>query len=333
MTKKIYEVAVIGGGAAGTMAVQRTLLNNNECLFFPGASQHRKKSRAFWVTKVENMPSLFKYKKGIEDPNKETLEWLLNSEFKSKLFYQKNKGVVSIRKIENDIFELTDNEQQIYFARFVILCTGVMDVQPKINGQISPVFPFANAQLADYCLRCDGHHVINKKLGIIGHTSSALWVAIMLYERYQCPEVSIFCNGEATNFDTETLELSKKYNFKFYSEKISEYISGKDSASHELKLEAIKLENKQEIKTEILFIALGMIVYNELALALKASIDTRGFVITDAKGKSSVDGLYIAGDLRANTKKQIYTAWDTAVDSADEINALLRKLARNQIKK
>jgi thioredoxin reductase (NADPH) len=61
---------------------------------------------------------------------------------------------------------------------------------------------------------------------------------------------------------------------------------------------------------------------------VNANIDQRGFVTTDNKGKSSVEGLYVAGDLRANMKKQIYTAWDMAVDSADEINLLIRRKKR-----
>ena len=64
-----------------------------------------------------------------------------------------------------------------------------------------------------------------------------------------------------------------------------------------------------------------MIVYNDLAKQLGAELDERGFVLTDPRGQSSVKGLYVAGDLRAKTKKQIYTAWDSAVDCADYINA------------
>jgi thioredoxin reductase (NADPH) len=73
-----------------------------------------------------------------------------------------------------------------------------------------------------------------------------------------------------------------------------------------------------------------MIVYNELAKMLGADLDQRGFVITDPKGKSSVNGLYVAGDLRANAKKQIYTAWDHAVDSADDINLHIRRKKRSE---
>ena len=74
-----------------------------------------------------------------------------------------------------------------------------------------------------------------------------------------------------------------------------------------------------------------MIVYNELALELGAKVDERGFVITDSKGLSSVENLYVAGDLRAYAKKQIYTAWDHAVDSADGINSKIRQEKRDEL--
>lgn len=323
---KIYDIAVIGGGSAGTMAMQRAILNNDECLFFPGSPKDKKRSRAFWVTKVENMPAHFNFKKGIEEPNKEVVDWILNSPFKDKLHFKKNLGIVSIKKNEQNIFELIDSKENTYFAKFVILCTGVMDVQPLINESIDPIFPYANVQLADYCLRCDGHHVLNKKIAIIGHTSSALWVAIMLYERYQCPEVSILTNGEVAIFDEETIALAKRYGFKIYEEKIAEIKGDLDKKL----LDSFVLKNQKIVNCEYAFIALGMIVYNQLAKDLSVALDARGFVITDNKGKTNIDGLYVAGDLRANTKKQIYTAWDTAVDSADEINAILRRTKRNQ---
>ena len=78
------------------------------------------------------------------------------------------------------------------------------------------------------------------------------------------------------------------------------------------------------MNTEFSFACLGMIVYNELAKQVGAKIDERGFMVTDKVGQSSIDGLYIAGDLRAGAKKQIYTAWNHAVDCADAINLRVR---------
>ena len=320
---KIYDVAVIGGGSAGVMAVLRVVLNNDECLFFPGSPKDKKRSRAFWVTKVENMPAHLSYKKGIEEPNKESLDWLAEGAFKEKFIWKKNTGVTKIVKEDSGVFTLTDNKDQTYQARYIILCTGVMDVQPMIQGSLEPIYPYANIQLADYCLRCDGHHVLGKKIVIIGHTTSAAWVGIMLYERYQCPVVTILTNGETPAFDEESKALLERYKFNVVTDAITT-IHGDPKNKI---LESFSC-GEHSVKADYVFIALGMIVYNELAKALGATLDSRGFVVTDTKGKSSVEGLYIAGDLRANTKKQIYTAWDTAVDSADDINILIRRKKR-----
>jgi thioredoxin reductase (NADPH) len=322
---KVYDVAVIGGGSAGVMAAMRTVLNNDECILFPGTPKHKKRSRAFWVSAVENMPAHLPFKKGIEEPNKLTLDWLAQSAFASKFHWQKNRGITKIEKGIDGLFHLTDDKDFTYLAQYVILCTGVMDIQPHITGSIEPVFEYANAQLIDYCIRCDGHHVLNKKIAIIGHSSAAAWAGIMLFERYQCPAVYILTNGESPLFDEETSELMTRYNFNVCTEKI-ESIVGNAKLK---KLEAFKTSNHL-IQVDFAFVSLGMIVYNELAKMLNADLDQRGFVTTDLKGKTSVDGLYVAGDLRANAKKQIYTAWDHAVDSADDINVLIRRKKRSE---
>lgn len=160
---KIHDIAIIGGGAAGVMALLRGVLNNDECLFFPGSPKDRKKSRAFWVTKVENVPGLEHYKKGIVDPNNETLKWIYESEFSHNLHEVKNRGIEKITKNEEGLFHLIDNKGDEYLAKYVVMATGIMDVQPEINGEIKPIFPYANKQTIDYCLRCDGHHVFKRK--------------------------------------------------------------------------------------------------------------------------------------------------------------------------
>ena len=83
---KVYPIAVIGGGSAGVMATLRSVLNNDETILFPGSAKDKKKSRGFWVSKVENMPGHLEYKKGIEQPNLESLKWLSEGEFKENKF-------------------------------------------------------------------------------------------------------------------------------------------------------------------------------------------------------------------------------------------------------
>ena len=322
---KVYSVCVIGGGSAGVMAALRTVLNNDECLLFPGTPKNKKRSRAFWVSKVENMPAHFSFKKGIEDPNKEVISWIESSSFADKLIYKKNEGVESLEK-KDDLFIIHSSKGDLYYCRFVILCTGIMDVQPEINGTIAPILPYANVQLADYCLRCDGHHSLNKNISIFGNGDGAAWVGIMLKERYDCPSVTILTNGEKVkDFSKEVKNLIQKYNIEIISERVTEVIGDHRGKS----LDGYKIDTGEIIDTDFTIISLGMIVYNELAIQVGAELDSRGFVITNKYGESSTSGMFVAGDLRANAKKQIYTAWDHAVDSADKINSLIRYSRRN----
>ncbi len=318
--KKVFEIAVIGGGSAGTMSMLRAVLNNNETLFFKGNAKNQKKSRAKWVRKVENIPGHFDFEKGIENPNEQTLEWIKNSPLKHKLHLKENSSVIKLEK-ENNVFTITTDTEEIFYASFVILCTGIMDVQPVIGGSIRPILPYANRQMANYCLRCDGHHVIDKDVSVIGHNDSAAWVAIMLHERYAPQSISVISHDQQFNLSSEVETLLKKYNIKKYQSEIVEIIG----QPKEFKMDGFKLLEDIFIASQICFISLGIIAHNELALQLGAHVDSRGLVVTNAQGETNISGLYVAGDLRANAKKQIYTAWDHSVESADAINAILRK--------
>ncbi len=326
MSNKIFTIAVVGGGSAGVMAAMRSVLNNDETLFFPGAAKHKKKSRAFWVKKVENMPGHLRYDKGIENPNLENLKWLAESDFKEKFHWMKNTGIDCIKKNDDGTFLLTSSKGSEYFASHIILCTGVMDIQPLINGSIEPIFPYANIQDVDYCIRCDGHHAVNKNVTIIGHKEDAAWIAFILHERYRPLSMTILTNGEEINLSEKEKKLCSLYNIEVKTQKILD-VKGDENK----RLSAYLLEGETLVKTNFTFVSLGMIVYNELALSLGIDVDERGFVLTNGKGLSSLDNFYIAGDLRAGLKKQIYTAWDSAVDAADDINSKSRREQRERL--
>jgi thioredoxin reductase (NADPH) len=327
MEQKIFPVCVIGGGSAGVMAVLRTVLNNDECLFFPGTPKDKKRSRALWVRKVENMPAHLSYKRGIEDPNAETLKWIAESEFANNLHIHKNVGVIKLKKNQQGLFEITDSKDNLHLVKYVILCTGVMDIQPEIKGSIGPVFDYANAQTIDYCLICDGHHVLNKKTVVIGHTNSAAWVSIMLYEKYNLENFCILTNGQETEFQADTQKLLDAYNIKV----VTTPIKGIDGEDKGKMLKGFILEDDIKVAADICFVSLGMLVYNELAKQVGAEVDERGFVKSQDSGETSVEGLFVAGDLKANSRKQIYTAWDSSVSAASAINQKLRLERRQKI--
>lgn len=324
-TKDDFKTIVVGGGAAGIMAALRGVLNNEKVVLYLGSGSARKKSREMWVSKVENMPGYEHYKKGIMNPNKDTLTWIKESKFAGNLEVFRT-SVKEIKKLDDGSFEVLDEKGNTQKGYAVVLATGVMDVQPHIQGSIEPVLPYANVQLIDYCIRCDGHHVHGKKTSIIGHGNVAGWIAILLMERYEVTEMVVLTNGEEPEFDEEVKKLHQAYGVTVEKSPIKE-VRGN---AKELILDGYTLEDGKEVNSEISFISLGMLVYNELATTLGAEVDDRGFVKTNKKGETNIEGLYAIGDLQADTKKQIYTSWDMAVDSLDDIDNKIRRVLRTQ---
>lgn len=344
---EIYEIAVIGAmGVAGSMGALRAVLNNQKVLAFSGDPTTTRKSRGTWVTKVDNMPLMFDRKRPVASTAKETIDWLLKHRDFSKNFNLVKQAVSSIEKVEVDgeeVFEIyapknlnqdsdfmyEKSEESKYYAHYVLLCTGIADVQPLINGSIEPVFPYANVGHIDYCLRCDGHRSLGRTTGVIGHGPTAAGVAIILHERYAPPEMKIFLNGEQADFSDEQKELIDLYGIKIIPDPIVGINGDPKVAMESFSLEGS--DGKYDEPVDFAFAMLGQIAYNELAVSLGAEVSEKGNVICNERGESSVAGLYVAGDLRDTGMYQIYTAWDQAVSSVDDIDRKLRAMKREKL--
>lgn len=317
--RRIYPIAIIGAGAAGTMAVQRAVLNNTEVLLFTGAKSEQKHSRGNWVRKVDNVPGLAKYERTVLELRNEVLKELFESKLSDNL-YVIQESVKSIAK-GTDFFKLTDGLGRTYYAKYVVMATGIMNEQPHIQGSIRPILKYANGQTIAYCSLCDGHRSFGKKTVVIGHADCAAYTAIALSEKYQIANLCILTNGQIPAFETQLFKRIQEKSIAILEAPIHEILGDEDQRQ----LTGFKLSNGEIIEAEIGFVSLGIRPNNELALQLGTQVDTSGLVITDPNGESSVPNLFVVGDLRANSMKQIYTAWQQAVDSVQLINRRLNK--------
>ncbi len=316
----IYDIAVIGGGAAGMMAAKKGVLNNDRVLFVVGERKNESHARGLWVPKLGNTPSLTDIKRPVVAMRNEMLQSLSSSPLKDNL-HLLQRSVRSISREDREQFIIFTDDELQYRARYVILATGMMDEQPHINGSIRPILSFANRQEAIYCIQCDGHLVVGSKHPmVIGHSGSAASNAILLAERYKPPTLSISTNGSAPAWDMKQNELLKRHGIKVYTEQILEIARNKEK-----KFSHMILSNSKKISVDFVLISLGVRVNNQLATQLGAELDSEGYVIANEDGLTSVEDLYVAGDLRSGTRKQIYVAWDTAARSADAINMKIRE--------
>ena len=319
-TEPCYDVAVIGAGGAGQMAMLRAVLNHLRTVVFLGDKDATRRSRAAWVLEVDNIPGMFGKKRPISTTTREVIRFIEGRSDLEPYLTTVKQSVVSIKK-DRDRFEVSAGGDT-YQARFVVLCTGTMDVQPEIGGSIEPIFPFANREDLLYCVRCDGHKTAGKPCAVIGHRAVAGWIAVMLKERYDLPALHVLTHGRAFEGDAKLLALMERYGIELHTEEIVEILGDPKK-----QLEGFRVGD-HDVHVPRAFVAMGSIVYNDLAKQLGAELSDDGHIVTSGRGESSVSGFYAAGDLVQGKKKQVYTSWDMAVDAVDSIDARVRKLKR-----
>lgn len=320
--QKIYPIGIIGAGAAGTMAINRSILNNQETLLFTGRPQERKKSCGNWVRKIENIPGLAKYERAILEMRNDTLKELAQSPTKHNLYVIED----SIFTIETQpsYFKLTDASGHTYFVQYVLLATGIMYEQPQIQGTIRPILKYANGRTVVYCPTCDGHRSYGKKTTVIGHSNSAASTALLLSQRYPLKNLTILTNGHKPEFSQEMLSQLQALQINIIENPITEIFGNAEQGQ----LSGFGFNTGHTIPSEIAFVSLGIRPNNQLALQLGAQVDSQGLVITNSICESSVPNLFVVGDLRANSPKQIYTAWQQAADTVLIINKRIREAGK-----
>lgn len=313
---KVYPIAIIGAGAGGSMAVKRAVLNNREVLLFTGAKKEMKNSRGNWVRQVDNVPGLAGYDRTIVELRNETLQEIVKGPLAHNL-YLIPESVKALKK-EGNLFRLNDSAGNSYLAHYVILATGMMDVQPHIQGSIKPILSYANNQSVAYCLVCDGHRSYKKNSAVIGYSEDAAHSAMLLMDRYHPPSVTILANGNALQMSDATRAILKSKKIQIEEEPIKKILGNKKQLS------GFQLESGKEVKADIGFVSLGIRPNNKLAKQLGAKLDDRGLVVADSSGESSIPNLFVVGDIRANSTKQIYTAWQHAVEAVQIIDRRIR---------
>ncbi|MCB0327722.1 MAG: NAD(P)/FAD-dependent oxidoreductase [Bdellovibrionales bacterium] len=325
---KIFDVAIIGGGSAGVMAHLRAVLNANHALLIRGNSWTQKRARSTWIHSVDNIPGMHNIKNPVRLSSKQTLEWISSHSHLHQFSTVIQTKAINIEK-KDQLFlihhQKKDDASVSYsYAKHVVLATGVMDIQPKIEGEMEPFFMYANRGDLIYCVRCDGHHTIGKKISILGDKDSAVYIGKLMMERYGHKNIDIVSTHRRPKYSQDALKLAKNLGMRIHKKEIKSIYG--DSRSG---LRGFKLEEGNEIQCSKAIVALGIIAYNHLLLHLKGAVDIEGRAIVSEKFESSVANVFVVGDLVSGKKMQIYTGWDAAVDAADEIDRRVRALASN----
>lgn len=323
-----YDVAIVGAGPAGLMAALKSALLFHSAVVL---DKGPRTSRAFFVPKMDNIPG---YPQGVG--GKKLMEDLRAQihhaeEIAGKKFVttEERTNITSLARAPDGAFRLaghrvsgrgTPGEAVEFQARVVVLATGVVDRQPYIGPQaqkaydITAILPYANKGLADYCLLCDGHTVSGKRVAVLGLGHGSANIARDLKHHFGAREtVLVTCVACATGEHDHTLERHLAVIADTEAQGIP-VIDKSIQRLEGLKEDRIRLvfEDGSAEEFDKAWISLGWHkVNNELAQQVGASIDKDGYARSteDCEALDANDdpipGLFIIGDLRAETWKQI----------------------------
>jgi thioredoxin reductase (NADPH) len=184
-------------------------------------------------------------------------------------------------------------------APLALLASGVSDIEPALPHLAEAV----RAGALRYCPVCDGYEVIGRSVGLIADRPGDLAEAI--YLRHFSDRVSLFVTSHELRFSEAEQQRIAEAGIALVAEPVRR----------------IRLEGEHVAVThgaattrcDALYAALGLAVHSELALGLGALHDDDGCLIVDAHHRTSIEGLYAAGDVAKGLNQIVVAAGGAAI--------------------
>lgn len=206
-------------------------------------------------------------------------------------------------------------ENGTYEARTVIIATGAHHRTLGAPGEA--VFTGAGVS---YCATCDGAFFKGKVTAVVGGGDVALEDAIFLAR--MCGKVYVIHRrDELRGAKSLQKKLFSLGNTEVIWDSVVEEIAG-DGKVRSLKLFNKKTEEHSELPVDGVFIAVG-IEPDSGAFKDLVETDRQGYIVAGEDGRTSVPGVFAAGDVRTKELRQVITA---ASDGANCITGVERYL-------
>jgi thioredoxin reductase (NADPH) len=170
-------------------------------------------------------------------------------------------------------------------TKTVLLATGVKNRRPPMDEELHD--QALASGLIRYCPICDGYEVTDKKVGVIGSDSRGVAEAVFL--RSFTPAVTLIAPDKALSLTPEDQEKLKAAGI--------DCIDGPAQAVA-ISDKCIVVDTAEGHFTfDSVYPALGSDTHNQLAVQVGARLNEQGCIGVDARQRTSVPGLYAAGDV------------------------------------
>ena len=287
---RTYDIIIVGGGPAGLTAAIYARRNGRSVLLL---EKEGLGGQIAYAPRVENYPGVGAIS-GAELAERMLAQVLeLDTDIEIDT-------VCAIRDEGGKKIVLTE-EGETYEARAVILAAGARHRQLGLPNETELV-----GRGVSYCAVCDGSFYAGGTVAVAGGGDSALQEALLLADI--CQKVYVIHRRESFRGDKNKQErLFARENVEVLTPmEIAELVAPEGD------LTALRLRRKdtgaeREIRVDALFVSVGQVP--ELGVfANVLPLNAAGYADVDAECAAPAGGIFVAGDCRAKTVRQLTTA-------------------------
>ena len=299
---EILDLVICGGGAAGLTSAVYAARSGLDFVLIDISS-----SMGSQITQTSDVDNYT----GFEKVNGMELVMKFYEHAKALNAPMINDEVQEISK-ENGIFTVKCAQGE-YKSRTVIYCSGASHRELGVKGERELL-----GRGVGYCAVCDGFFYRNKTVVVVGGGNTAVTDA--LYLSKICKKVILVHRRDSLRAEkilVERLENAENVEIMFNSEVLE--ILGEKGA------DGVLLKSGETIDCDGVFIAVGIVPRSDTVKNL-AELDDNGYIVADESGRTSLDGLFAAGDVRTKELRQIITACSDGANCVDSVNKFLDNL-------
>jgi thioredoxin reductase len=190
-------------------------------------------------------------------------------------------------------------------ARRVLVATGLRDELPEIPG----VRERWGRDLL-HCPYCHGYEVRDQPLGVLGGTPEAVQHALLI--RQWSPDVTLFPH-------TDVLSPEQREQLSARDIRIVEGVVARLVVDND-RLHGVELVGGTVIPRTAVFVRPRFVPNAELLTSLGCAMDEHGWVVHDPAGRTTVAGVWVAGNA-ADARAQVISAAGEGSAAAIALNA------------
>ena len=274
------DIIIIGAGPAGmTSAIYAKRAGYNPLVF----EKNTYGGQIINSSEVANYP-------GIKKIDGYTFATKIYEQLKELEIEIKHEEVINIKKNAKTINVITNKNE--YECKSVIIATGLTKRKLNIENEEKLI-----GKGISYCATCDGAFFKENDVAVVGGGNTALEDAIFLSN--YCKHVYLINRTENFKAEKSLLDSFKqKNNTEIITSANIKKLVGKE------KLEKIELDNGKILNISGLFIAIGQIPNCNFDIVEKEN----GFIKSNEECTTNIPGIFVAGDIRNKSVRQIVTS-------------------------